>query len=374
MKINWPVLLFLFITYSCHSEPGKNTTSPGQHVYADKVLNKYYTFHNGFATPNDAWGNYTLDLTFEAMLTYSQISDNKAYIDSVMKIMDLRSISASDTVSYRSQPFGCLTYALFSATGDSSYLRGFLHETDKMIEESEYSEDGGVLHSYNGKKGLLIDYVQEYASRLAKAGAVTGKEMYFERAVRQFEIYDSLTRHPATGLYSQGRGFLKDSDKLSPHSWSRGQGWILRGMVSTMTYLPEKSSYMKRMQKILTPFVDSLILRQGPTGLWHQLVDLPFEDSYPETSGTGFIAYYLSLAIEHHLLPEEPYQNVVEKAIAGIKNKILEDGTIQGGCPGPGPIVSIEKYYKTPGPENEPHIFATTLYALAAEKLMDHTD
>lgn len=374
MKKNWPVLLFLFITCSCHSDAGKNSTPRESRVYADKVVNKYYSLHDGFTSPNDVWGNYTLDLTFEAMLTYGETSDKKAFVDSVMKIMNLRNISASDTVSYHSQPFGCLTYALFSATGDSSYLPGFLHETDKMMEHSEFSEEGGVLHSYKGKMGLLIDYVQEYASRIAKAGAVSGNEMYFEKAVRQFEIYDSLVRHPATGLYSQGRGFLKDPDKLSPHSWSRGQGWILRGMVSTMTYLHEESTYMKRMQKILTPFVDSLILRQGPTGLWHQLVDLPFEYSYPETSGTGFIAYYLALAIAHDLIPKEPYQHIVDKAIAGIKNQISADGSIQGGCPGPGPILSIEKYYKTPGIVNEPHIFATTLYALAAEKLMHKTD
>lgn len=366
MRILYSCIIILTVLTSvrCQKEQKDETRT------AENIVKKFYALNDDFDSPKDVWGGYTLDLTFEAMLAYEKASGEVQYLDSILKIMKLRGQKPSDTIAYHSQPFGNITFALFEASGDSSYLQPFLYETERMFNETPRSEKGAVLHKYNGKKGLLIDYVQEYASRMAKAGSVTGNEVYFEEAVRQFEMYDSIVRDKETGLYRQGIGFLEDENELSPNAWSRGQGWILRGLVSTMTYLPENSEYIDRMQTLLTPFVDSLIVRQNSNGLWHQLVDLPFDESYAEITGTGFIAYYLAVAINHNYLAKEEYSDVVLKAVDGIKNQIDENYSLQNGCPGPGPIVSIDNWYKKPGITNEPHSFATTIYALAGEQIL----
>jgi unsaturated rhamnogalacturonyl hydrolase len=340
-------------------------------MLAGKLVNKFYELNNQFSTLDDAWGPYTLDLTFEAMLVYAQVSGNQSYIDSVLRIMYVRNLKPTDTVPYRQQPFGSISFELFRATGDSIYLPAFLFETEKMFREVKRNSLGAVLHGYLNRNGMLIDYVQEYASRLAKANTVNDHVDYFEEAVRQFELYDSLVRFPDSGLYSQGLGFLNDPEQLSPSAWSRGQGWMLRGLVSTMVLLPEGSELLPRMQKLLIPFVDALIKHQNKSGFWHQLVDAPYEDSSPETSGTAFIAYYLALAINHGLIEGDYYRDAAEKAIRAVKSQVQPDGSVLNGCPGPGPIISVDNYFRTPGTTNEAHLFGTALFALAGELLLN---
>ncbi len=359
--------IIIFVSYA-NAKSQNDTTE--NYLLVNKVVQKYYALKGGLDSPSDVWGNYTLDLTFEAMIAYGKASKDENYLKDVQDIMKLRGQNPESVVPYTAQPFGCLTFALFEESLDSSYLPGFLSETNRMYQEVPRWSNGAVLHKYQDKYGMLIDYVQEYASRMAKAGSVTGEGWYFEEAVRQFEIYDSIVCDKETGLYRQGIGFLEDTTQLSPGFWSRGQGWILRGMVSTLVHLPENSEYRERLQNLLLPFVDSLITKQDSNGMWHQLVDYPFEDSYAETSGTGFIAYYLALAVKSGFLPEEVYAADILKSVKGVKEQIAEDGSILNACKGPGPIVTTDNYYRNPGIVNESHSFATTIYALAGELLI----
>jgi unsaturated rhamnogalacturonyl hydrolase len=360
----------LFLT--CQSKQEKTASdfnNPDSLVHL--VVNHFYEKNNVFRNEKDVWGNYTLDLTFEGMLAYDQACDSDIFLPQVVEIMQKRNLSPEDTVSYKSQPFGCLTFALYESTGNEAYLAPFTYSTNKKRTEADFSPEGAILLESKGKKGWLIDYMQEYASRLAKAGFVTGDTAYFREAVKQFELYHQTIRHPENGLYSQGKGWLDKPGALSPGAWSRGQGWILRGMVSTCKYLPENSAYRKRLEPIIREFVDTLIQYQDKQGMWHQMVHLPFKDSYPETSGTAFIAYYLTVALDLGIISGEKYFKVLRKAYRGLQKQISPEGAVLNACEGPGPIYSIEKYYKTKAPPDEPHGTATMIYGLAGMKIFE---
>jgi len=85
-----------------------------------KVVRHFFEKHNNFSTQKDAWGGYTMDITFEAMLFYDLHTGNGLYTKQVSDIMKLRNRKPSDTVSYRSQPFCSYNYALYRATGRGS--------------------------------------------------------------------------------------------------------------------------------------------------------------------------------------------------------------------------------------------------------------
>lgn len=362
------VLLFI----SCNGAKEKHQTHGSQSVKPDSlvhlVVNTFYESHNNFKNKKDAWGNYTLDLALEAMLAYDQASDSVIFLQRVQQVMQMRGYSPSDTIPYKIQPFGCLTFALYEATGNKAYLSPFIYSTNKKQKEADFSPEGAILLKSKGKKGWLIDYMQEYASRMAKAGSITGDTSYYNEALKQFELYHQTVRHPETGLYTQGKGWLENPDSLSPGAWSRGQGWMLRGMISTYKYLPENSSYRQRLSTIIQEFVDTLIQYQNSDGMWHQLVHLPFENSYAETSGTAFIAYYLTLALDLGVIKGEKYYKVAEKAFQALHKQITSEGDILNACKGPGTIYSMDKYYKTKAPVNEKHGIATMIFALAGEK------
>jgi len=136
--------------------------------------------------------------------------------------------------------------------------------------------------------------MQEYASRLSKTGYLTHDTVLFRECVNQFLIYEKILRNESTGLWCQGRGWCNDRSKLAQGAWSRGHGWLLRGIVTTMLYLPEK--YKQELQPILERVSYSLLNTQSKSGMYHILLDLPNEDSAPDVSGVGMIAESVMLA------------------------------------------------------------------------------
>lgn len=216
---------------------------------------------------------------------------------------------------------------------------------------------------------MLIDYLQQYCTRMARAGHLSGDSSFFAECVNQFSIYRELLRYPENSLYSQGRGWLADPLMNSPACWSRGQGWLLRGMVNALEYLPPGSHYASRLNAILVEFADALLAVQDRNGMWHTLPCLSEEDSYPEVSGTAMIAWYLCLAIRNGFLVEQRYRTAALKAIRGLDSYIDSDGSVFNISKGPGPLYSVEEY-KIVGETNDPHGTQAVIGALTAVQLL----
>ncbi len=360
------VLIYILVFY------GFDIVTKKPEEITQKVIAGLYVQRNNFRTEKDVWGAYTLDLTLEAMLVYAKYSGEKHYIDSVQKIIAMRNQTSCDTFNYRIQPFCSINFELFINTGDSCYILPYIYETNRMMNNARFAENGAVTHSYKNKEGLLLDYLQEYASRLVRAGWLTGDSGYYEAALEQFDIYRTKLRNPYSGLYSQGIGFLEDATQLSPGAWSRGHGWLIRGMVNSLEYLPKGSVYEKEMIEMLKELADALLLVQDEKGMWHQLLHLPFDQSYPESSGTGMIAYALAISYDKGWLKDDKYKVAALKAINALKDYIDNDGIVLGTCKGPGPLYSIKDYVNTPAKPGDHHGPQAIIYAMAAEKILQN--
>lgn len=371
-------LIFLLALLACSpqkkpemSNRKENCQLKNPHHTTKLIVKHFYEQHNNFATSKDTWGGYTLDLTFEAMLKYDLLTNQRRYTDSITKIMAKRQHLPQDTIAYKTQPFASITFTLFEATNDSTYLNGFLHQSKLFRQKVNRSPEGAIRLQTNGKSALLLDYLQEYASRMAKTGYITKDTSYFAETVKQFRLYRNVLRDSLTGLYSQGKGFLYDTMALSPGAWSRGHGWLLRGMVTSRSYLPDQSDYAKEMEQYIKELSDALLAVQDSNGMWHQLLHLPFEDSYPESSGTGMIAYYMALALHKGYLNGKQYEKAALKAICALDNSVKTDGTILHTCKGPGPLYTIDPWLRTPAKPDDKHGAQALIYAQIAKILLN---
>ena len=341
-----------------------------------QVVRHFFEKHNNFLTQKDAWGGYTMDLTFEAMLFYDLYTGKDLYTKKVLDIMELRNRKPSDTVSYRSQPFSSYNYALYRVTGNKDYINPYVSETRRMMTEVKRTVEGAIqLHHKDKVKNregeyVLIDYIQEYCSRVARAGSLTGDTLLFKECADQFDIYRDMLRNPETGFYSQGRGWLPDTTELSPGAWSRGHGWLMRGIVSALEAVPSQSSSYYRLQAVLEEMANTLLKVQDENGMWHQLLHLSFDKSYPETSGTGMIAYNLAVAYNKGFLKDEKYRDAALLAACELKKYVTEEGIVLGTCKGPGPLRSIDHYLNNPAEPDDHHGPQAIIYAMLAEKLL----
>ncbi len=335
-------------------------------VVADRVVDR-------IVLKNYYWPNYKLDLAFEAMLEMDRVTGLNTYSNYVFQRMDLRGWTPGATIKYDSPPFCHLDYKLYQVSENRDYLPNFIAQSDLYWSNMTRTVEGAILHKDGNRYAMLIDRLQDYTSRMAQTGLLTGDTNYYAECAEQFRLYRQILRDPATGLYSQGRGWLTDTNELSSGAWSRGHGWLIRGMVDSLLALPDGSFEFIEVQNYLQELADALLAVQAPDNMWHQLIHLPPEESYPDSTGTGLILYNLALALDEDLLAGAQYRTAAEQAYEALLGYVTSEGLILQACPGPGPLWEMESYVRTPGrtEDGSSHGPFCVIFAGAGKVLLD---
>lgn len=336
---------------------------------ANRVARHWLELHNDFQSESDVWGNYTLDLTLEALLHLDRHNQKYVYTETVLDVFRKRKISPGDTISYTTQPFCSINFTLGEIEKDSAWYSGFIAESYRMYEEAQYSPEGGVLINHKGEHRLLIDYLQEYASRLAKTGYLTSDTVLFSAGVDQFLIYETILRYDSTGLWRQGRGWCNDTTLLSQGAWSRGHGWLLRGLVTSMLYLPE--AYLEKLLPVLERASYALLNVQSESGMYPILLNRAPHQSAPDVSGTGMIAYYIAIASQEGWLDPLVFKPSIQKATRALRTYISDKGEILSSSKGPGPLCNEDEYINYVPEMDEKHGFQGAIYGMIAEMLLN---
>lgn len=326
------------------------------------------------AAQQSPWGSYTIDLTLEALLALDDASGRPEYRSHVLDLVHRRAWGPDKQPPPGVPPFTCLIFEVCRVSGDERYVPPFIRGCEDYRRTIPRDEAGIVLHPRReGGHAMLIDSLQEYATRMARGGLLSGREEFFTECVRQFALHRDVLRRTTDGLYAQGRGWLEDPASVSPHAWSRGQGWLLRGMVDSLRCFPESQAGLPELRDMTRELADALLAVQDPGGMWHALVDLSPARSPAESSGTGLIAYALARAVRRDLLPEDPFAPAVLRATAALRTCVDADGRVLHACPGPGPLreTDVAKYLDVPDfPPGEPHGTAGLIFGLAGELLL----
>ena len=199
----------------------------------------------------------------------------------------------------------------------------------------------------------------------AQLAAETHDPRYLDYMDHEWQITSNLLWDPEENLFFRDSNYLNKKEQNGRKVfWSRGNGWVMGGLVRVLQTLPptdpEYNFYVEKLQKMAA----SIRKLQGPDGLWRAgLLDA---DAYalPETSGSAFFVYALSWGIEHHLLDGAQYTPVVQRGWAGLVAHIYQDGRL--GC--------VQPVGERPGayPASASSVFGTGAFLLAgseAEKL-----
>lgn len=319
---------------------------------------------------NQTERNYRVDLSLEGLLAFSVATGQPAWREHVMAVLNQRGMQPDSPSPYRRQPFGCLTYALYRFTGDRAWLPVFLSETVLCRREHPRSPEGAIKHPRGAKRGggdaLLIDAMQEYAARMARAGAHTKDPAYARECATQFRLYRGILRDPTSGLWSQGRGWLGDQPAaLSPGAWSRGHGWLLRGLIFALEELPTDSAEFSELRGYLQEFADALLPLQSPDGMWRTMLNHPANASPPDTSGTAMMATAFSQAWRAGWLPDTRVRDAAQRAFAALPTYVDAAGVVLSVSPGPGPLEAEADYLAKSFPPGNDHGPFSILFAAA---------
>ncbi|MBC8095946.1 MAG: glycoside hydrolase family 88 protein [Akkermansiaceae bacterium] len=110
--------------------------------------------------------------------------------------------------------------------------------------------------------------------------------------------------------------------------WSRGNGWVMGGLVRVLEYLPKKHPDRARLEQQFKQMAEKLLQCQQSDGLWRASLLDP--ESYPlkETSGSGFYTYALTWGVNNKLLDRVRFEPAVRQAWAALIACVEADGRL----------------------------------------------
>lgn len=170
---------------------------------------------------------------------------------------------------------------------------------------------------------------------LVKLGATLKDPSYFAFNDSLFrQTYDLLynknehlfARDGSYLVNQQGEGKREKNGKLV--FWSRGNGWVMGGLVRVLDELPKNYSNRQFYLNIYREMAERIISLQQADGLWRASLLDPA--SYPggEGSGSGFYCYALAWGINNGILDKAKYGPAVRKAWEGLNTLVSPEGRV----------------------------------------------
>ncbi|MCL6102340.1 MAG: glycoside hydrolase family 88 protein [Bacteroidetes bacterium] len=170
---------------------------------------------------------------------------------------------------------------------------------------------------------------------IVKLGAVTGNSSYFAYSDQLYKETYNLLYDKEEHLFARDLKYVIKNDGKDIREangkkifWSRGNGWVMGGLVRILQALPANYAGRGFYIQLLKEMSARLKELQQADGLWRASLLDP--DSYPggEVSGSGFDCYAIAWGINNGILDKATYLPVVEKAWIGLNKCVQKDGLV----------------------------------------------
>ncbi len=162
--------------------------------------------------------------------------------------------------------------------------------------------------------------------RLAQA---TGDEKYNEYLNNMWWDATAFLFDDEENLYFRDKSFFA---KKAPNGkkvfWSRGNGWVMGGLVQVLERLPKSNPYYPQYVALFKKMAAKLVTLQQPDGLWRASLLDPNEVPIKETSGSGFYTFALAWGVNKGLLNKGTYLPAVLNGWKALTSAVMPDGKL----------------------------------------------
>lgn len=163
-------------------------------------------------------------------------------------------------------------------------------------------------------------------ARLWKA---TGNPAYLEFAVGEWWATSDYLYDREEHLYFRDSTLFEKREKNGRKIfWSRGNGWVMAGLVRMLELLPADHPARPRFVAQFREMADKLLTCQQPDGFWRSSLLDPASYPMQETSGTGFHCYALAWGVNQGLLTRAQFEPPVRRAWAALAGSVNPDGRL----------------------------------------------
>jgi rhamnogalacturonyl hydrolase YesR len=198
----------------------------------------------------------------------------------------------------------------------------------------------------------------------AQLSSDTQQPRYLDYMDREWRITSNLLWDNENHLFFRDASYLDKREKNGKKIfWSRGNGWVMGGLVRTLTFMPQQDPRRPFYFGKFKEMAEEVRSLQGEDGLWRPGLLDAASYPYPEISGSAFFVYATGWGIQQGILDRATYLPVVQRGWKGLVSHIYEDGRL-GSIQ---PIGAAPGAY-TPGSS---YVFGTGAFLLAGSEVLE---
>lgn len=159
--------------------------------------------------------------------------------------------------------------------------------------------------------------------------SITGDQRYLDFAISEWWATSDYLYDKEEHLYFRDSNYFNKREANGKKVyWSRGNGWVMGGLVRVLQYLPENHPERPRFVQQYKDMAARLLTLQQPDGLWRASLLDP--DTYPmkESSGSALYTYAFAWGVNQGLLDAQQFKPAVQKAWSALVANVQADGKL----------------------------------------------
>ena len=272
------------------------------------------------------WTNGAL---YTGMMAYGRLAnDGKSY-------RWLRQIG--DSISWKTGPrnfmaddycVGSTFCELFKMDGDSLKINYFKSIANQIVDQP-HTESLAWKNEIQLREWAWCDALFMGPPALMALYQVTGEKKYMEITSKLWWKTTDYLYNKADSLYARDSSYFGKKEKNGANVyWSRGNGWVMGGLVRVLMMMPKDYPDYNRFLALYKEMATKIASLQQPDGTWHASLLDPASYPVKETSGTGFYCYALTWGINTKILDAKTFKPVVLKAWQALVSSVHPDGKL----------------------------------------------
>jgi unsaturated rhamnogalacturonyl hydrolase len=159
--------------------------------------------------------------------------------------------------------------------------------------------------------------------------AVIGESKYLDFMLREWKATSDFLYNKDEHLYFRDQTyFAKKEVNGKKVFWSRGNGWVMGGLVRVLQILPSDHPERAFFEQQFREMAEAVLKCQQLDGLWRSSLLGPESYPLPEASGSGFFCYALTWGINQGLLDRTRFEPAVLRAWNGLTGVVNAEGKL----------------------------------------------
>jgi len=221
-----------------------------------------------------------------------------------------------------------------------TYLELFLRDKDlamiaplrarfDAILASPPGDDLDFTHPEHNRNWSWCDSLFMAPPAWVRLAAATGEAKYADFAVAGWWKTSDFLYDKAEHLFFRDSTYFKKTEANGRKVfWSRGNGWVMGGLVRMLQFLPANHPARSRFENQLREMAAAIQACQQPDGFWRASLLDPASFPAKETSGTGFYTFALAWGINQGLLDRPTYGPAVLAGWRALTESVQSDGKL----------------------------------------------